>query len=410
MRNRTWSVRIMSLPLSVDTPAAGLPPSRLPGALFNLGFRPFYLLAALLAAASLPLWVAQFFGVLPPLGDVPGVVWHAHEMVFGFASAVIVGFLFTAVRNWTGQPTPTGLALAAIAGVWIVGRIAMITGPGVFAAVADIAFLPLVAGCLWLPLHRARNRNRLFVAILMAMAVLNVAFHLAAAGLISVSPLAFVEAALGFVLLIVTIMAGRVVPMFTRNAVRSAKLRSVRHLDATAIVAFAGTWAAWVLGAPDPVVGVAALFAAGTHAVRLWTWDPAATRGRPILWILHVSYGWIPLGFLLLASALFGLAGTPALALHAFVVGAMGGMIIGMITRTARGHMGMALDVGRAETTSYVLVHAGAVIRVFVPLLLPSAYGPAIVVSAICWALAFAIYLVVYWPLLSRARIDGKPG
>jgi len=400
----------MSLPLIVDTPSAGLPPSPPSGALFNLGFRPFYLLAALLATASLPLWVAQFFGVLPPLGNVPGVVWHAHEMVFGFAIAVIVGFLFTAVRNWTGLPTPTGLALAAIAGVWIVGRIAMITGPGVFAAVADIAFLPLVAGCLWLPLHRARNRNRLFVAILLAMAVLNVAFHLAVTGLISVSPLAFVEAALGFVLLIVTIMAGRVVPMFTRNAVRSAKLRSVRHLDATAIVVFAGTWAAWVLGAPDAVVGVAALFAAGTHAVRLWTWDPAATRGRPILWILHVSYAWIPLGFLLLASALFGLAGTPALALHAFVVGAMGGMIIGMISRTARGHTGMALDVGRAETASYVLVHAGAVIRVFVPLLVPSAYALAIVVSAICWALAFAIYLVVYWPLLSRARIDGKPG
>ncbi len=400
----------MSLPLSVQTRSADLPPNRPPGALFNLGFRPFYLLAALLAAAGLPLWIAQFYGVLPTLGDIPGLVWHAHEMVFGFAIAVIAGFLFTAVRTWTGLPTPTGRALAALAGVWIAGRITMITGPSLVAAVADIAFLPLVAWCLWLPLHRARNRNRLFVALLLAMALLNVAFHLSAAGVLRSSPLAFVEAALGFVLLIVTIMAGRVVPMFTRNAVRSAKLRSVRHLDATAIVAFAGTWAAWVLGAPDPVVGVAALFAAGAHAVRLWTWDPAATRGRPILWILHLSYAWIPVGFLLLASALFGLAGTRALALHAFVVGAMGGMIIGMITRTARGHTGMALDVGRAETASFVLLHVGAVVRVFVPLLLPSAYGWAIVMSAICWSLAFAIYVVVYWPLLSRARIDGKPG
>lgn len=400
----------MSLPLSMDARSAGLPPNRAAWALFDLGFRPFYLLAALLAATSLPLWVAQYFGVVPTVGELPGLVWHAHEMVFGFAIAVITGFLFTAVRNWTGQPTPAGRSLAALAGVWIAGRIAMVTGPSVVAAVIDVLFLPLIAWCLFVPLHRTRNRNRLFVGILLAMAALNVAFHLAASGLSSASPLVFVEAALGFVLLIVTIMAGRVVPMFTRNAVRTAKRRSVAHIDAMAVLAFVATWAAWILGAPDPLLGVSALIGAAVHGVRLWTWDPLATRGRPILWILHVSYAWIPIAFLLLASAAFGFAGSRTLALHAFVAGAMGGMIIGMMTRTARGHTGMALEVGRAEVASYVLLHAGAILRVFVPLVLPSSYGVAVAAAAACWSLAFAIYLVVYWPLLSRPRIDGKPG
>jgi uncharacterized protein involved in response to NO len=400
----------MSLPLTMDNRSAGLPPRPVWG-LFNLGFRPFYLLAALLASLGLPLWVAQYFGVMPAtLGALPGMLWHAHEMVFGFAIAVIVGFLFTAVRNWTGQPTPAGAGLAALAGVWIAGRIAMLTGPTLVAAIVDVAFLPLVAWCLWRPLHRTRNRNRFFVGILLAMAALNVAFHLAVSGRLDVSPLAIMEGALGFVLLIVTIMAGRVVPMFTRNAVRTAKVRSIRHLESVAVAAFPLTWGAWVLGAPDALVGAAALFTAAAQALRLWTWDPAATRGRPILWILHLSYAWIPLGFLLLAAALFGIAGTETLALHAFVAGALGGMIIGMVTRTARGHTGMPLEVGRAEVWSYVLVHAGAVFRVFVPLLLPSAYAAAIIVSAVCWSIAFVLYLVVYWPLLSRTRIDGKPG
>lgn len=400
----------MSLQLPMDTRSADLPPKRPRHALFNLGFRPFYLLAAALAAAILPLWVAQFLGLLPSFGAVPAIAWHAHEMVFGFAIAVISGFLFTAVRNWTGQWTPDGHALAAIAAVWLAGRIAMITGPGVVAAVVDGVFLPLVAVCLWVPLQRARNRNRLFVGILLAIAALNVGFHLSIAGRSSVPALTFVEAALGFVLLIVTIMAGRVVPAFTRNAVRTAKLRSIRHIDAAAVTTFVVTWAAWILGVPDALVGAAAICTATIHAVRLWTWDPLATRGRPILWILHLSYAWIPVAFLLLAAALLGVAGTATLALHAFVAGAMGGMIIGMMTRTARGHTGMPLEVGRMELASYVLVHLGAVLRVVVPLALPSAYGVAIVASAVCWSLAFILYLVVYWPLLSRARVDGKPG
>jgi len=396
--------------ISLERKGPAMPRGEASFALFALGFRPFYVLAALLAATSLPVWVAQFFGVLPTAGYVSGIAWHTHEMVFGFALSVVIGFLYTAARNWTGLPTPSGKPLAALALLWVAGRIAMLTGPGWLAALVDVLFLPAAAWGLWQPLHRARNRNRFFVGILLALAALNVCFHLSHLGVLRLAPIALVEGALGVVIMIVAIMAGRVVPMFTQNAIRGARIRHVKGLDAAALASFPIAWVAWLVGAPAYIVIPIALFAALTHAARLWTWDPWCTRGTPILWILHLSYAWIPIGLLLLAAALAGVGGTPGIAVHAIAAGAMGGMIIGMITRTARGHTGMPLKVGKAEVSAYVLVHIAAATRVFVPLLLPAWYPAALVVSAVCWSTAFTIYLVVYWPLLSRSRLDGKPG
>jgi uncharacterized protein involved in response to NO len=158
------------------------------------------------------------------------------------------------------------------------------------------------------------------------------------------------------------------------------------------------------------VVAVAAAVTAIAHAVRLWSWDPWATRVSPILWILHLSYAWIPLGMLLLALALTGVAGSASAAMHAFGVGAVGGMIIGMMTRTARGHTGRPLRAGRPEVAAYVLVPLAALVRVFVPIVAPQAYAAALIVSATLWSTAFALYCVVYWPILTRPRLDGKPG
>ncbi|MCC6535281.1 MAG: NnrS family protein [Burkholderiales bacterium] len=379
-------------------------------ALFALGFRPFYLLAALVAALSLPVWAAQYFGVLPMVGLVSGVAWHTHEMVFGFAIAVITGFLFTAVRNWTGLPTPSGRGLAALACLWVAGRIVMLTGPSLLAALVDVAFLPAVAWSLWRPLHAARNRNQFFVAILAALAAVNAVFHTGHAGLIDVSPVRAMHIALAIVVMIVAIMAGRVIPAFTRNAVPAARVRMVRGLDAASLACLAGALIAWLAGLPAWLVVPLAVAAAVTHAARLWSWDPWSTRRQPILWILHVSYAWIPVGMLLLALAVAGVAGTTALGLHALGAGAVGGMIIGMITRTARGHTGRPLRVGASETLAYALVHLAALIRVILPLLWPQAYAAGIVVSAALWSAAFAIYLAVYGPFLLKARADGRPG
>lgn len=354
-------------------------------ALFRLGFRPFYLLAAGLAALAVPAWA---------LGRAD-LLWHAHEMVFGFAVAVITGFLFTAARNWTGLETPSGALLAGFALLWLAGRVLLAVDAGLPAAIVDSLFLPAVAIALAVPLFRARNRNRFFVGLLLLFALLNIAFH---AGW---RPLAMLEAALGLVVVIVTIMGGRVIPAFTANAIPTARVRRFDWLDRTSIAAAALAIVAHLTG-----VGVApiAFVAALLNAARLVLWDPLATRGVPILWILHLSYAWIPLGLVLLA------AGHASPALHAFAVGAVGGMVIGMMTRTARGHTGRPLHAGPAEVAAYALAQLAAVVRVLIPLIWPAGHSTAIIVSATLWSAAFAIYVIVYAPILTRARVDGKPG
>jgi uncharacterized protein involved in response to NO len=384
--------------------------------LFALGFRPFYLLAALLAALGLPLWMAQYFGVAGHVavmgapGYLAGMAWHAHEMVFGFAAAVIAGFLLTAARNWTGLPTASGAALAALAGLWLLGRVLLITGPGWLAAAVDVAFLPALAVSLWVPLQRSRNRNRFFVGLLLVFAGANFAFHLAHAGAIHMSALSATRFALYLVVVIVTIMAGRVVPSFTQNAIPSARVRRNRPLDLAAIALAAAALASALSALPGWLIGALCLAASALHAVRLWMWDPLCTRAQPILWILHLSYAWIPVGLLLMGlSALTGTV--PAtLADHALGAGAVGGMIIGMITRTARGHTGRPLRVGAAETVAYVLVHVAAAVRVFVPMAWPEGYRGAIAASGALWSAAFLLYLLVYVPVLTAPRADGKPG
>jgi uncharacterized protein involved in response to NO len=379
-------------------------------ALFNLGFRPFYLLAALLATLGIPLWLAQYFGLLTAPAHLSGVVWHAHEMVFGFQVAVVIGFLFTAARNWTGLPTPAGAPLAALAGLWVAGRLLVLTGPALLAAIVDVAFLPAAALALWFPLQRSRNRNRFFVALLLGLAGANLAFHLAHAGVLSIDALSPLRFALYVVALIVTIMAGRVVPSFTRNAIPGARSRSNRTLDLTAIAAAAAAFAAWLVALPPWITGTLCLLAAALHAVRLWMWDPWSTRYQPILWILHLSYAWIPVALALMALSAFGADVPPALADHALSVGAVGGMIIGMITRTARGHSGLPLRVSRPEVLAYVLVHLAAAARVATPLVWPEAYRFALSASGALWSAAFLLYLLVYVPILSAPRVDGRPG
>ena len=403
----TPNEKLVLRPTSMQRPDAASP-QRL--ALFALGFRPFYLLAALLAALSVPVWVAQYVGVLPAHGPIAGLTWHMHELVFGFAVAVITGFLFTAGRNWTNQPTPTGRTLAALAALWVAARVLTITGPSFAAAYVDFAFLPLVAWFLWRALKAANNtRNYFFVALLAALALFNMAFWFATFGIAPFSPLVPVKAALYVIVLIVAIMGGRVIPMFTQSALPNARVRRNVKLDRWAIGLLAAALALDVLAAPGWLLAPVALAAAVSHAIRLALWDPVATRTRPIVWILHLSYAWIPLGLVLLAVAALTPSVHEVYAVHSFAIGAVGGMIIGMITRTALGHTGRPLAAGLAETFAYGLVQAAAFTRVVVGLAVPAAYGHTLALSALFWSAGFAVYAIAYWPILTRPRADGKP-
>lgn len=382
--------------------------------LLRLGFRPFYLGAALFTMLAMPLWMALLLGPTSLPMAVPPLLWHAHEMLFGFAVAVIVGFLLTAGKAWTGLATPRGPFLGALVLLWAAARVAAVLGPYPVYAVLDLVLLPLVAVVLIDRLVRARNRRNLPLAgILVLLSLANGVFHLAVIGVVSTTPMTALHAALALIVMIECVIAGRVVPAFTMSATPGLKLPARPGLERATLSISALALALWVL-APSGTAwaalgGVALAAAAGLHAVRQWAWRPAVTRGRPILWILHAAYAWIALGLGLLALAPFGRVGASA-GVHALAVGATGGLIIGMVTRTARGHTGRPLVASKAEVLAYGLVMAAAALRVLGPLAMPQWLPQWHVGAALAWCAAFALYLVVHAPWLLSTRRDGKDG
>ena len=397
--------------LSIEDRAQPQVPSTLQGwPVLRLGFRPFYLLTALLACVSVPLWIAAFLGHMPLRLPFAALLWHAHEMLFGFAAGVVMGFLLTAVRAWTGLQTPRGPLLGVLALLWLAARLAAVLAPYPVFAVLDMLLLPVVAGLLLRVLLRAGNkRNIPLISLLLLMALANGVFHLSVLGLIGVPAMSALYAELALILMVVAVMTGRVVPMFTKNVTPGLVIEVSRTFELSLLAVTAVALALWVLGAPPVLVLVASAIAAVLHAVRLWQWHPRVTLRRPILWILHMSYAWMPIGFALLAGAQMGWV-APSLAVHAFGVGVIGGLIIGMLTRTARGHTGRPLQASRGEVLAYALVMAATVVRVLLPAVWPTAYVRALDAAAGLWALAFAIYLFIYTPWLTRTRLDGKDG
>jgi uncharacterized protein involved in response to NO len=385
------------------------PPAR-PFALWALGFRPLYLGAGLFAALSIAAWTASFgTGWLAGAPALHDPLWHAHEMIFGFAFAVIVGFLFTAVRNWTGQPTPAGAPLAATVALWLAARLLLFSPWPLAAAAADAAFALAAAWGIGVPLYRSGNRrNAFFVALLVAFGAANVAFHLAMAGFFDLPARRFTQLGLDLVLFVMVVMGGRVIPMFTANA-RQVRVRRLAWLEPVALGSVLALLGASLADLPPAAVAACAALAAVANAARISFWRPWATLRHPILWILHASYAWIVAHLALRALAALDLAGASA-ATHALTVGAIGGLILGMMTRTARGHTGRPLKASAPETAAFVLIQLAAAVRVFLPLAAPAAALLAIQLSGALWTAAFGLFVVKFWPVLTRARIDGRPG
>jgi uncharacterized protein involved in response to NO len=387
-------------------------PPRAPGrghALFALGFRPFYLLASGFAALSVPLWALQFSGILghPYLA---GPLWHAHEMLFGFTLAVIVGFLFTAGRNWTNLPTPTGWRLAALGGLWVAARILVLTPHALAAALANVAFPLAAAAALAIPFFKARNkRNYFFVGLLALLSALAAFIHANRLGWSHAPAWLGVQLALDVVLFIVAVMGGRVIPMFTNNGVPGTTATRLSGLEKAALGSVLALLAADALGASGTTLAVLAAVACVSHAWRWALWQPWRTLRVPLVWVLHLAYLWIPIHLALRCLGALGVV-APSIATHALTVGAVGGLVIGMMTRTARGHTGRPLRADRWETTCFVLVLLAAVVRVVLPLAAPASTVHAALGSAALWSAAFALYAVRYWPVLSRPRLDGRPG
>ncbi|MBH2020345.1 MAG: NnrS family protein [Burkholderiales bacterium] len=399
----------MSKLIQINHPSAAPAAMPLHGfALWQLGFRPFYLLASVFAALSIGLWALQFAGWLgqPYLS---GPMWHAHEMLFGFTMAVVVGFLFTAGRNWSGRPTPTGVPLMALAALWIAGRVLVLTPFGWAAAIANVAFPLAAAVGLAIPFIAARSqRNYFFIGLLVLMAVAALGVHLAQLGATPLPGWIGIQLALDGVLFIMAVMGGRVIPMFT-NSIAGVRATKRPWLEKAALGSTLALLAADGLQLHGLPLALLAGLCGAAHLARWTLWQPWKTLRTPLVWVLHGAYFWIPAHLALRGLAEMGWV-APSIATHALTVGAIGGLIIGMMTRTALGHTGRLLKASRTDVACYLLVLAAALVRVLVPLLAPAQLVNAVLCSAALWSGGFALYAVSYWPVLTRVRVDGKPG
>lgn len=378
-------------------------------ALWSLGFRPFYLLAGVFSAVSVLLWAAQYSGWLPS-AYLQGPLWHGHEMLFGYTLAVIAGFLLTAVRNWTGQPTPTGVPLMALAALWVLGRVLVLTPLGAAAAVVNAAFPLALAVAIGIPLVRSRNtRNYFFIGLLVLMGGLILALHLAWQGAFEIPPRAGLLLGLDVVLFIMSVMGGRVIPMFTNNGVPGTQATRRAPVESLVLGSVLLLCVADLLRLPPVVAAVIALAGAVAHGARLFLWQSWRTLSTPLVWILHAAYAWIVAHLVLRGLSGLGLL-AESFAVHALTVGAIGGLTLGMMTRTARGHSGRPLVADGFELAMFLLVQAAAIVRVFGGMVSPGLYMASVQLSGLLWAAAFGLYAIRYWPVLTRSRLDGRPG
>lgn len=369
----------MPLPLAE---APSLDVSRVRPAVLAKGFRPFFLLAAAWAVVAMPMWLLVLAGRLRAGTYLPGPLWHAHEMLFGFTVAVVAGFLLTAIANWTQEETATGLPLAALA-----------------------------VACAR-PILRTRNRrNYQFVAMLIALFAANLLVHLGAHGIGPARIGAGHRLATHVFVVMMLVVTGRIVPLFTRNATRAEGIRNLPAFDRLAV---GGTIAIAVLdlaAAPESLIGVVAAVTAAGVVGRTRHWGLRHTARHPLLWVLHAGHLWIAVGLALRALGAAGLVpAAGSTALRAFTGGAIATLTLGMMTRVTLGHTGRPLAASPAMTLAFVLVGLGGAVRIAAPWVGPRHWLPAMTVAGVLFSIAFALYLVRHTPMLLAPRPDGRPG
>jgi uncharacterized protein involved in response to NO len=379
-------------------------------ALLSAGFRPFFFLAAVWAAAAVPLWLAAYVHGYALQGPLPALLWHGHELVFCFGAAAVAGFLLTAIPNWTGRMPLRGAPLAVVAAVWLAGRAAMLASGAIgapLAAVADLAFLALLIAVVARELVAWRNwRNLPILAALSLLFTGNALVHLHAIG---IAYTAAVGNRLGVatLLLLIALVGGRIVPSFTRNWLARERPGGALPAAWNAVDRIALAWAVAGLGvwAVAPDLAVAPWLEAGAGvalAIRLSRWRGLATLREPLLFVLHAGYGWLALGLLLLGANALVEGGLGSAALHALTVGAIGTMTLAVMTRASLGHTGRPLRADGATLACYVLITLAALLRVAAPL----GGSHAVVVTSlagVAWTAAFATFAVHYGRILLSA-------
>lgn len=385
--------------------------------LFRLGFRVFFLGGALFSAIAMLLWVLALSG-FPVLAGVKNPIWwHAHEMLFGFALAIVAGFVMTAMQNWTGVPGIKSWPLAVVSGLWLLPRLLMpLRGElNPLVITLDLLWLPIVAGMLARPIMQTKQwRNLFFVPLFGVFTLLNaLSYYAAVSGDWQLSERVFISTALALSALI-TVMGGRVFPFFTARATQSAKIEPILWLEKLSLVSIWLSVLAWLVLPRTPIanalLALLLVVAAGAHLYRLSRWNYKLTTSVPLLWVLYIGYLFIPLGLLSLAAALLKMGVSVSLASHWLTAGALGAVILGMISRVSLGHSGHKLEIKRVIVVAFSFIILAAITRSLLPMVAPGMTMQAYHISAAFWIAAYGIFCWVYWPILSKPRIDGHPG
>lgn len=379
-----------------------------------LAFRPFFLAGPVYVVLVLGYWIAYHAGLVLTPGYWEATAWHAHEMLFGFVTAIVAGFLLTASRNWAGTRGVHGGTLLSLVLLWVSGRLGIHFSdvlPRFFPAALDLAFLPYLALLVCLTLAKgAKRMNYVFVFWLLVLSAANGLMHVDALGLGQDTARKGYLLAVNTMTVIMTLLGGRVIPMFTQNAVPGVQMRKYRSLEVLAMGSVIFYLISDLFFTESALPMVAALVAGVVGLVRLWGWRPLSTRGRPILWVLHVGYALLAVGLVVrgLSYSIFPLRSS--VSLHLLTSGAMGTLILGMISRVALGHTGRPIIASSTTVAAYYLVIVGAVLRAAAPIWLATFYVPAFSLAGVIWAAGFALYALDYWKILIGPRVDGLVG
>jgi uncharacterized protein involved in response to NO len=377
-------------------------------ALFSYGFRPFFLGGALWAALGILLWLPQYAGELSLPTAFGPVGWHIHEMLYGYVGAVVAGFLLTAVPNWTGQLPINGVPLAALAALWLAGRLAILfsaTIGAVAAAVIDIAFLAVLAATMLREILAGKNwRNLRVIGVLGVFIAGNVVFH--AEAIVRGSAEYGLRIGIGAVIALIMLVGGRIVPSFTHNWIKRENPgrlpQSFSRFDAVSLAVAGLALVAWVVFPGHAAAGALLILAALLQAMRLARWAGDRTLADRLVLVLHVGFAFVPVGFALTGAAVLFPGAVPLSAgLHAWTTGAMGIMTLAVMTRASLGHTGQSLEAGAATQAIYAGAFFAAVLRII------AAFAPSLVLlhlAGLAWVAAFAGFALAYGPLLVRAR------
>lgn len=374
--------------------------------LLALGFRLFFLLAGLFAVVAMGLWAAVIAGHGPALGPL----WHGHEMLFGYTGAVIAGFILTAASNWTGRPTLVGAPLAGLALLWLAARIcvALPAVPDAIKAVLCAGFFVYLAIGVGRPIVALRrSRNYGIIGVLCVFAALELFYWLDSALRLRV-----LEAALFFIMVLISSIGGRVIPAFTRNATPGLRIRpQLLSRDRLAIASLVALGILTLIPAtPSILFALLATLAALLHALRMYGWGSAAALRRPVLWILHLAYLCLPLGLALWAAQAWGAAVPARVPLHVLAVGTLGLMTLGMMTRVTLGHTGRVIVASKLTTLAYALLIVALIVRVVGPFFGAAHWQAAMLLAAALWVASFALFVCGYGRYLLSPRIDGRRG